>query len=103
MKNLKNNVMEILVDMQYEGYELQDVITDVLNHGCASGIVGALTYYSQTRKFFIDNMDEIFDLYNEYVQEFGEGLGFEIDFNSLSFFAFEEMTRIIANEMEIEY
>lgn len=103
MKNLKNNVMEILVDMQYEGYELQDVITDVLNHGCASGIVGALTYYSQTRKFFIDNMDEIFDLYNEYVQEFGEGLGFEIDFNSLSWFSFEEVTRQIANEMGIEY
>ena len=31
MENLKNNVMEILIDMQYEGYELQDVITDVLN------------------------------------------------------------------------
>ena len=102
MKNLKNNVMEILVDMQYEGYELQDVITDVLNHGCASGIVGALTYYSQTRKFFIDNMDEIFDLYNEYIQEFG-GISFDIDFNSLSWFAFEEITRIIADEMEINW
>jgi hypothetical protein len=102
MKNLKNNVMEILVDMQYEGYELQDVISDVLNHGCASGIVGALTYYSQTRKFFIDNMDEIFDLYNEYIQEFG-GIGFDLDFNSLSWFAFEEMTRIIADEMEINW
>ena len=101
MKNLKNNVMEILVDMQYEGYELEDVIVDVLNHGCASGI-GALTYYSQTREFFIDNMDEIFDLYNEYIQEFG-GIGFVIDFNNLSWFAFEEVTRIIANEMEIDY
>ena len=102
MKNLKNNVMEILVDMQYEGYELQDVIVDVLNHGCASGIVGALTYYHQTKEFFIDNMDEIFDLYNEYIQEFG-GIGFEIDFNSLSWFAFEEVTRIIADEMEINW
>lgn len=102
MKNLKNNVMEILIDMQYEGYELEEVIKDVLNHGCASGIVGALTYYSQTRKFFIDNMDEIFDLYNEYIQEFG-GIGFEIDFNSLSWFAFEEVTRIIADEMEINW
>lgn len=102
MKNLKNNVMEILVDMQYEGYELENVISDVLNHGCASGIVGALTYYSQTRKFFIDNMDEIFDLYNEYIQEFG-GIGFEIDFNSLAWFSFEEVTRIIADEMEINW
>ena len=102
MKNLKNNVMEILVDMQYEGYELQDVIADVLNHGCASGIVGALTYYYQTKEFFIDNMDEIFDLYNEYIQEFG-GIGFDLDFNSLSWFAFEEVTRIIADEMEINW
>lgn len=102
MKNLKNSVMEILIDMQYEGYELEEVIKDVLNHGCASGIVGALTYYSQTRKFFIDNMDEIFDLYNEYIQEFG-GIGFDLDFNSLSWFAFEEITRIIADEMEINW
>lgn len=102
MKNLKNNVMEILIDMQYEGYELEEVITDVLNHGCASGIVGALTYYSQTRKFFIDNMDEIFDLYNEYKNEFC-GINFEIDFNSLSWFAFEEVTRQIADEMEINW
>ena len=103
MERLKNNVMEILVDMQYEGYELQDVITDVLNHGCASGIVPSLVYYSQTKEFFINNMEEIFELYNEYVQEFGEGLGFEIDFNSLAWFSFEETTRQIANEMEIEY
>ena len=103
MENLKNNVMEILIDMQYEGYELQDVITDVLNHGCASGIVSSLVYYSQTKEFFIEHMEEIFNLYNEYVQEFGEGLGFEIDFNSLSWFAFEEVTRQIANEMGIEY
>lgn len=102
MKNLKNNVMEILVDMQYEGYELEEVIKDVLNHGCASGIVGALTYYSQTRKFFIDNMDEIFDLYNEYIQEFG-GIGFDLDFNSLAWFSFEEVTRQIADEMEINW
>ena len=102
MERLKNNVMEILVDMQYEGYELENVITDVLNHGCASGIVGALTYYSQTRKFFIDNMDEIFELYNEYKNEFG-GLDFEVDFNSLAWFAMEEVTRIIADEMEIKW
>lgn len=102
MKNLKNNVMEILVDMQYEGYELQDVIKDVLNHGCQSGIVPQLTYYHQTREFFIDNMDEIFDLYNEYKNEFG-GLDFEVDFNSLAWFSFEEVTRMIADEMEISW
>ena len=102
MKNLKNNVMEILIDMQYEGFVLVEVIKVVLYHGCASGIVSSLIYYSQTRKFFIDNMDEIFDLYNEYIQEFG-GIGFEIDFNSLSWFAFEEVTRIIADEMEINW
>ena len=66
---LKNNVMEILNDMVYEGITLEDVILEVLNQGCASGVVGALTYYHQTREFFISNMDEIFDLYNEYTFE----------------------------------
>ena len=102
MERLKNNVMEILVDMQYEGYELQDVITDVLNHGCASGIVGALTYYYQTKEFFINNMEDIFELYNEYKFIYGE-TNFDLDFNSLAWFSFEEITRQIANEMEIEY
>ena len=99
---LKNNVMEILDDMVYEGITLEDVILEVLNQGCASGVVGALTYYHQTREFFISNMDEIFDLYNEYKNEFGE-LNFEVDFNSLSWFAFEEVTRQIADEMEVEW
>jgi hypothetical protein len=102
MKNLKNNVMEILVDMQCEGYELQDVITDVLNHGCASGIVGALTYYYQTKEFFIEHMEDIFELYNEHKFIYGE-INFDLDFNSLSRFAFEEVTRQIANEMEIDW
>ena len=100
MKNLKNNVMEILVDMQYEGYELQDVIADVLNHGCASGIVGALTYYSQTRKFFIDNMDEIFDLYNDLKEELN--LELQITATDLSWFSYESIVNNIYNELELE-
>ena len=47
-------------------------------------------------------MDEIFDLYNEYKNEFG-GLDFEVDFNSLTWFSFEETTRQIADEMEISW
>ena len=67
MKNLKNNVMEILVDMQYEGYELQDVITDVLNHGCASGIVGALIYTNDCLEFVKNNLLDILDLYEDLI------------------------------------
>ena len=102
MKNLRSNVMEILNDMVEENYSLEEVIRDVLNQGCSSGIVGALIYYNQTKEFFIDNMEEIFELYNEYKNEFG-GLDFEIDYNSLAWFSFEEMTRIIADEMEIKW
>ena len=41
-------------------------------------------------------------LYNEYIQEFG-GIGFDLDFNSLAWFSFEEITRQIADEMEINW
>ena len=102
MEKLRKNVMEILINMQYEGYELQDVIIDVLNHGCASGIVGALTYYYQTKEFFINNMEDIFELYNEYKFIYGE-INFDLDFNSLSWFAFEEITRMLADELELDY
>ena len=81
-------------------------IKDVINNGCMSGAVSALIYYSGTRKFFIDNMDDIFEFYNEYYYNTGikpfPNEYFKLDFNNLSLFAFGETLKTIANELGLE-
>ena len=108
-ENLKNEVMEILKDMAVDS-SLETVINEVLQYGCISGIVGSLIYYYQTEEFFTKHKDAINELAHELSEEI-YGNPFEIyhnlnggcSKNNMAWFGFEEMTRIIANEMDLEY
>ena len=108
-ENLKNEVMEILEDMSIDS-SLEIVINEVLQYGCVSGIVGSLIYYYQTEAFFNRHKEAINELAHELSEEI-YGNPFEIyhnlnggcSKNNMAWFGFEEMVRIIANEMEIEY
>ena len=42
-ENLKNEVMEILKSMAVDS-SLEEVVEEVLEHGCVTGIVGSLIY-----------------------------------------------------------
>ena len=106
-ENLKSEVMEILESMSVNS-NLETVINEVLEYGCVSGIVGSLVYYYQTEAFF----DRHKDIINELAHELSEdiyGNPFEIyhnlndgcSKNNMAWFGFEEMTRIIAEELEI--
>lgn len=69
-----------------------DYINQVDNYGCASGIVSALIYYVDTKKFFTEYMDEIFELYNEDLEECGEASFFtELTANNLAWYGFERV------------
>ena len=108
-ENLKNEVMEILVDMSIDS-SLEEVVEEVLEHGCVTGIVGSLMYYYQTEEFFDKHKDAINDLAHELSEDL-YGNPFEIyhnlnggcSKNNMAWFGFEEVTRIIAEEMEIDY
>ena len=108
-ENLKNEVMEILESMAMDS-GLETVINEVLEYGCVSGIVGNLIYYYQTEEFFNRHKDAINDLAHELSEEI-YGNPFEIyhnlnggcSKNNMAWFGFEEVTRIIANEMDLEY
>ena len=89
---------------------LEDAIINVLEHGCISGIVNELIYYYQTEAFFNRHKDEINELAHELSEEiYGDkysiykNLQYECNKNTMAWFGFEEMTRIIAEEMEIGY
>ena len=102
---LVENVISIVLDECED--EPKTYIKNVLEHGCVSGVVSALIYYSDTKKFFTENMDDIFDLYNECYEENGviplPNERYELNFNSLSWFAFEETLYRIANNLELDY
>ena len=108
-ENLKSEVMEILEGMAVDN-NLETVINEVLEHGCVSGIVGSLTYYYQTEEFFDRHKNAINELAHELSEDI-YGNPFEIyhnlnggcSKNNMAWFGFEEMTRIIASELEIDF
>lgn len=70
-------------------------IKNVMEHGCVSGTVRSLIYCKDTKEFFINNMDDIFELFNEDVQELGEAPlpndRFELNDNNLAWYGFEKI------------
>lgn len=85
---LKEVVEELLDKIKDEGEEETKLyIQDVLTYGCSSGIVTSLISYTDTKKFFIKHMDEIFNILNESMQE--ESRLLELDANKLAWFGYE--------------
>lgn len=97
---LKRESAEIIMDMLDENMtnkEILDTVDDIVRHGCASGMVSALIYYSDTEPFFDRHADEIFDIYNNGIYDF------ELSKNSLAWFGFETMAYEIYEELESAY
>ena len=108
-ENLKNEVMEILESMAVDS-SLEEVVEEVLQHGCVSGMVPSLIYYYQTEAFFDKHKYAINDLAHELSEdlygnpfEIYHNLNGECSKNNMAWFGFEEMTRMIAEEIEIGY
>ena len=102
---LTKEVIAILldnIDEEWNDEEVEMYIQDVLRHGCVTGIIPQLIYTTDCDEFFTNNMDEIFELYNEKRDE-GYELNFDIDKVSLSWFAFECIVDNVASELEIEW
>ena len=70
---------------------LADFFNDVIQHGCSSGMISSLVYYSQTKEFFISHYDEIEELREEFEADYGCPIKIKGDLmNFLSWFAFEQ-------------
>jgi len=92
------------------------VFRDVLNHGCVSGIVGELIWYSDTVKFYKKYREEI----SELLKDFMDGTGIysmndlfgkrwddedplaieQYNQNLLAWFGFEETLRNVGQNFE---
>lgn len=78
-------------------------MNDIVNHGCVSGVVSNMIYYSDTEKFFDENVDDILSLVEEKKQQLGEFLfnsNFEINRNNLAWWAYEVTVSDLLMELE---
>lgn len=93
---------EILTCHQDED-EIQNFFEGLFQHGCVSGWVDSLCFYSQTHKFYDEFYDEIEDLRLDYEDSIGHPFTIKGDLkNFLAWFAFEETAYQLANELGLE-
>ena len=86
------------------GYDIATFFADLLQHGCQSGMVSQLIYYSDTHAFYDKHYDEIEELRYEIEESLGHPLQPQGDLkNWYAWLAFEETARKIADEFEIAW
>lgn len=79
--------------------DIKDYLEKIIEFGCQSGVVTSLIYYYQTEKFFNTYVDEIFELYDQLDKICGCNLRIPLSRNDLSWFAYEEITMQIYNDL----
>ena len=65
--NKKETIRDFVLSEEQDGLDIDEVV----QHGCVSGIVSALIYYSGTVKFYDEHEDEVWDLLEDHSQNYG--------------------------------
>ena len=103
-EGLKREVAEIIVNMlsvDADNEEVMGTVEDITTYGCASGVVPALVYYSDTEAFFDRHADEIFELIEDAAKDGTlDKNGIELSKNNLAWIAFELIAWEIKYELE---
>ena len=113
---LTKRVCNYVISRWSDYTDKKDIFTDVLNHGCQSGIVSELIYYTDTVRFYKQYKEEINSLLYDAINGTGlyspsELLGSKWDKedplaqdthnqNLLAWFGFEETLRNIGYSFE---
>ena len=97
-----DEVCDIFVDqivgMVYE--KIDDFFHDLTQSGCASGLIGALIYYSDTKDFYTRHMDDIEDYIVNLEDEFGDRISLDFPrYNSAVWLVVEESGHLIEDIM----
>ena len=98
---LKTNPQTIQAEVAQEALEHDDpqiFFNDLLQHGCISGMVSSLIYYTDTHAFYDKHYAEIEELRAEYEDSTGEPLKINNDLkNYLAWFAYEQVAYQLSN------
>lgn len=68
---LLEDVTEFILDEWDEYDDPKQIVIDLLEHGCQSGMVGYLVYYSQTTAYYEEHREEINKLLYDAMDECG--------------------------------
>lgn len=97
---VENNPNTLKAFVAQEALEQEDIkafFSDLQQHGCISGMISPLIYYSDTHQFFDDYYYEIEELREEFEDSIGEPIKITGDLkNTLAWFAFEETAHQLA-------
>lgn len=113
MVTIKEVAREWIEEKIADGYTKQEAIDELMEHGCQSGMVSGLIYYTDTTKFFEEHKAEISELLKEVLSSTGldtaELFGDKWDTDDplcmdttnqklLAWFGFEETVRAMEDE-----
>lgn len=115
---LRNAVITDILSKGFDDSDTFSYLNDVLKHGCQSGIVGSLIYYTDTTKFYKKHKKDIMVMLKESMENIGVSSPSELfgkkfdkdDYfieeiqnqNLLAWFGYEETLYNICNELDIE-
>lgn len=106
LKN-SNRLREYVIDYIKDNYqpdERKSFFTDLLRHGCVSGMVNDLIYTGDCQAFFDLFYEEIEELRQEWEENTGEPIQIKNDLkNDLAWFGFEETVYQLAAELELDW
>jgi len=75
---------------------------DLLQHGCISGMVGGLIYYTDTHAFYDAHYDAIESIRLNFEDQLGQSIAITSDLkNFMAWFAFEQTAHLMAIELNI--
>lgn len=102
--DLKDYVIDYILDDYSSDEDIETFFKDLLQHGCVSGMIGTLIYYSDTHAFYDKYYDEIETLREELEEMMGTALQPNGDLkNWYAWVGFEETARKIADELRLNY
>jgi hypothetical protein len=101
---LQRYVAGHLIELEKDDDALESWLADLLQHGCASGMVGELCYYKSTHAFYDYFYNEIEEMRERHEDDLGEPIKIKGDLkNFFAWLAFEETTRELAQQvLELE-
>ena len=63
----KQTIKDFVIAEEQDGLNIDEVV----QHGCVSGIVSSLIYYSDTVKFYDEHEKEIWELLEDHSEDYG--------------------------------
>lgn len=98
---LEKRVINDLLDEE----DAEQYIKDLLQYGCQSGMVSGLIYYNDTKKFYIEHMEDIEEILQDLQEQGCEpfaGVKYPL-YNWLAWLGYEETARKVADKLNLEY